>query len=195
MTHRHLLIPPCTSYFFQVKQIQFKTSILNVLANRHSVVVSFPEKIAVFDAFTLESRASITTCYLSPGVQPNPITLGARWLAYAEKKLVASNRSGGGNEGEGVQVTGVDCGGFGVDRDEFQSYTATVLYAAKSLGRGIREFTESVAGSLTGNPHFKPGSSTSSPQAGGAADGPQKGIVTILDVEVRQLRARDSGTK
>jgi hypothetical protein len=158
-----------------VKQIQFKTSILNVLANRHSVVVSFPEKIAVFDAFTLESRASITTCYLSPGVQPNPITLGARWLAYAEKKLVASNRSGGGNEGEGVQ-----------------SYTATVLYAAKSLGRGIREFTESVAGSLTGNPHFKPGSSTSSPQAGGAADGPQKGIVTILDIENKNINPKEN---
>ena len=68
------------------------------------MVVSFAEKIAVFDAFTLENRVSITTCYLSPGIQPNPIALGARWLAYAEKKLIAGNRSGGGNEGEGVQV-------------------------------------------------------------------------------------------
>lgn len=88
-----------------VKQIQFKTSILNVAANRRSVVVTFPEKIAVFDAFTLENRVSITTCYLSPGIQPNPIALGARWLAYAEKRLIAGNRSGGGNEGEGVQVS------------------------------------------------------------------------------------------
>lgn len=87
-----------------MKQIQFKSSILNVLANRHSVVVSFVEKIAIFDAFTLESRLSVTTCYLSPGIQQNPIALGSRWLAYAEKKLIGVNCSGGGNEGEGVQV-------------------------------------------------------------------------------------------
>ncbi|XP_008191608.1 breast carcinoma-amplified sequence 3 homolog isoform X1 [Tribolium castaneum] len=158
-----------------VKQIQFKTSILNVLANRHSIVVSFAEKIAVFDAFTLENRISVTTCYLSPGIQQNPLALGARWLAYAEKRLIANNRSGGGNEGEGVQ-----------------SYTATVLHAAKSLGRGIREFTESVAGSLTGNPNFKPGSSTSSPQAGGVADVPQKGIVTILDIENKTMSPQEN---
>ncbi|XP_044255626.1 breast carcinoma-amplified sequence 3 homolog isoform X2 [Tribolium madens] len=159
-----------------VKQIQFKTSILNVLANRHSIVVIFAEKIAVFDAFTLENRISVTSCYLSPGIQQNPVALGARWLAYAEKRLIASNRSGGGNEGEGVQ-----------------SYTATVLHAAKSLGRGIREFTESVAGSLTGNPNFKPGgSSTSSPQAGGAADVPQKGIITILDIENKNMNSQEN---
>lgn len=87
-----------------MKQIQFKTSIVNVVANRRSILVTFPEKVAVFDAFTLENRVSITTCYLSPGIQPNPIALGSRWLAYAEKRLIVGYRSGGGNEGEGVQV-------------------------------------------------------------------------------------------
>lgn len=66
----------------------------------------------------------------------------------------------------------------------FQSYTATVLHAAKSLGRGLRELGETVASSLTGNPNFKPGTSPNSPQAGGQLDVPQKGIVTILDIEV-----------
>ncbi|KAJ8931403.1 hypothetical protein NQ314_015675, partial [Rhamnusium bicolor] len=150
----------------QVKLIKFKNAVLDVLANKHSVVVTFQEKIAVFDAFTLEDRLTVTTCYLSPGLQPNPVALGTRWMAYAEKKLNPSKRSSGGNDGEGVQ-----------------SYTATVIHAAKSLGRGLRELGESVASSLTGNPNFKPGTSPNSPQAGGQSDIPQKGIVTILDIE------------
>lgn len=77
---------------------------MDVLANRHSIVVTFSEKIAIFDAFTLEDRTTVTTCYLSPGLQPNPVTLGTRWMAYAEKKLNQSKRSSGGNEGEGIQV-------------------------------------------------------------------------------------------
>lgn len=88
----------------QVKMIKFKNPIVNVLANKRSVVVTFAERIAVFDAFTLEDRLTVTTCYLSPGLQPNPVSLGTRWLAYAEKKLNLSKRSSGGNEGEGIQV-------------------------------------------------------------------------------------------
>ncbi|KAG5893569.1 hypothetical protein JTB14_028336 [Gonioctena quinquepunctata] len=151
----------------QVKVIKFKNPVLDVLSNRRSVVVAFQEKIAVFDAFTLEDLHTVTTCYLSPGLQPNPVALGSRWMAYAEKRLNPSKRSSGGNDGEGVQ-----------------SYTATVLHAAKSLGRGLREFGESVASSLTGNTTFKPGTSPSSPQAGGQFDIPQKGVVTILDLEI-----------
>lgn len=57
-----------------------------------------------------------------------------------------------------------------------------MLHAAKSLGRGLRELGETVASSLTGTSPYKPGGS--SPQAGGQADVLQKGIVTILDIEV-----------
>ncbi|XP_030745857.1 breast carcinoma-amplified sequence 3 homolog isoform X2 [Sitophilus oryzae] len=150
----------------QVKQIKFKNQILDVLANRRSIIISFPEKIAIFDAFTLEDKHTVTGCYLSPGIQQNPVALGSRWLAFGDKKLVASRRSSGGNEGEGVQ-----------------SYTATVLHAAKSLGRGLRELGDVVASSLTGNQMSKLGTSPNSPQAGGSSDVLQKGIVTILDVE------------
>lgn len=87
-----------------MKQIKFKNQILDVLANRRSVIITFPERIAVFDAFTLEDKLSLTGCYLSPGIQQNPVALGPRWLAYSDKKLIASRRSSGGNEGEGVQV-------------------------------------------------------------------------------------------
>lgn len=88
----------------QVKQIKFKTPVLDVQANRRSIVITFAEKFAVFDAFTFEDKLSVTSCYISPGLQANPVALGPRWLAFADKKLVASRRSSGGNEGEGVQV-------------------------------------------------------------------------------------------
>lgn len=89
---------------FQVKVIKFKNTIIDLYANKTAVVVVFQEKIAVFDALTFEDRLTITTCYLSPGLQPNPIALGSRWLAYADKKLNITRKSCGGNEGEGVQV-------------------------------------------------------------------------------------------
>ncbi|CAG9791786.1 unnamed protein product [Diatraea saccharalis] len=88
----------------QVKSIKFKNPILDVLANKRSVVVSFSERFAVFDADTLEDRMAITTCYPCPcplgGSMPiNPLALGDRWLAYADKKLNQSKRSSGGCEG------------------------------------------------------------------------------------------------
>lgn len=67
-------------------------------------MVTFKEKIAVFDAFTLEDRLTVTTCYISPGINANPVALGTRWIAYAENKLNPSKKSSGGNECEGVQV-------------------------------------------------------------------------------------------
>ncbi|XP_056641626.1 breast carcinoma-amplified sequence 3 homolog [Diorhabda sublineata] len=158
----------------QVKVIKFKNPVIDVLANKQFIVVSFQEKIAVFDAFTLEDHTTVTTCYLSPGVNPNPISLGTNWLAYAEKKLNLSKKSCGGMHGEGVQ-----------------SYTATVIHAAKSLGRGLRELGESVASSLTGTNTYKPGTSPNSPQAGGQLDVPHKGIVTVLDISSPNLHSME----
>ncbi|CAH0717428.1 unnamed protein product, partial [Brenthis ino] len=149
----------------QVKSIKFKNPILDVLANKRSVVVSFSERFAVFDAATLEDRLAITTCYPCPcplgNPSPiNPLALGDRWLAYADKKLNPSKRSSGGCESEGVT-----------------SYTATVLHAAKSLSKGLRGLGESVAHSLAG------GRSTSQSPSPPHADIQQPGIVTILDIE------------
>ncbi|XP_060800827.1 uncharacterized protein LOC106134548 [Amyelois transitella] len=150
----------------QVKSIKFKNPILDVLANKRSVVVSFSERFAVFDAATLEDRMTVTTCYPCPcplgGSAPiNPLALGDRWLAYADKKLNQSKRSSGGCEGEGVT-----------------SYTATVLHAAKSLSKGLRGLGESVAQSLGGG-----GRSTSQSPSPPNADIQQPGVVTILDIE------------
>ncbi|XP_072754963.1 uncharacterized protein [Anoplolepis gracilipes] len=144
-----------------VHSVGFKNPVCDVLANKRSVVVTLLEKIAVFDARTLQNNITITTCYASPGPNPNPVALGTRWLAYSEKRLIPSRRSSGGCEGEGVQ-----------------SYTATVLYAAKSLGKGLRGLGETVASSLTGN-------SVSPMTINNAGnDVSQPGVVTILDLQI-----------
>ncbi|XP_034486658.1 breast carcinoma-amplified sequence 3 homolog isoform X5 [Drosophila innubila] len=152
----------------QVKTIKFKNPVLDIQANRSAVVISFHERLAVFDARTLEDRLTITTCFPSPGINPNPIALGPRWLAYAEHKLLHSKRSGGGCDGEGVP-----------------SYTATVLNAAKSFGKGLRELGEQVAAGLTGASAGSGNSSKSSSfdSATGGADAKQSGVVTIIDVK------------
>ncbi|CAB0032759.1 unnamed protein product [Trichogramma brassicae] len=162
----------------QVKSIKFKSAVCDVLANKRSIVVTFPERIAVFDAKTLDDVLSITTCYPSPGPNPNPVALGTRWLAYSEKKLIPSKRSSGGSEGEGVS-----------------SYTATVLYAAKSLGKGLRGLGETVASSLTGNSVTPMAQLNNSHLADNST---QPGVVTIIDLQSakdeRESDSVESGT-
>lgn len=51
----------------QVKSIKFKNTIIDILANRSVVAVTFAERVAVFDAKTLEDRLTVTTCY--PGTR------------------------------------------------------------------------------------------------------------------------------
>lgn len=68
-----------------------------------------------------------------------------------------------------------------------QSYTATVLHAAQTLGRGLRELSETVASSLTGPRHHSMGSMGllgSSPPTVNGTDHSSPGIVTVLDLEV-----------
>lgn len=150
------------------KSIKFKTAILDVVANRSAVVVSFADRVAVFDARTLEDRMTVTTCHPGVSASPNPIALGSRWLAYAEHKLLPAKRSSGGSEGQGVA-----------------SYTATVLNAAKSLGKGLRELGEQMAAGFGG------AASSSAAYQGGVngtvgtpVDDSQPGIVTVLDIKV-----------
>lgn len=167
-------------YFLQIKSIKFKNTILEIAANHQSIVVTFAERIAVFDARTLEDRLTITACYPSPGLSPNPIALGPRWLAYAERKMMPAKRSAGGCDGDGVST-----------------YTATVLNAAKTLGKGLRELGEQVAAGLTGTgaPHISAIGSMSSTAAASSSStsstGEQQqlhpGIVTILDIKVREI--------
>ncbi|XP_034061705.1 breast carcinoma-amplified sequence 3 isoform X2 [Gymnodraco acuticeps] len=103
-----------------VKSIQFKTPIYDLNCNKHILVVSLQEKIAAFDSCTFTKKFFVTSCYPCPGPSINPIALGSRWLAYAENKLIRCHQSRGGA-----------CG------DNAQSYTATVINAAKTLKTGL----------------------------------------------------------
>lgn len=95
---------------------------------------------------------------------PNPVTLGTRWLAYAERKLLPSKRSSGGCDGDGVA-----------------SYRANFLNAAKSLGKGLRELGEQMAAGFTGT--GSPTLANSSNSTINAED-IQPGVVTIMDTKV-----------
>ncbi|MGH0166095.1 UNVERIFIED_CONTAM: hypothetical protein FKN15_056256 [Acipenser sinensis] len=103
-----------------VKSIQFKTPIYDLHCNKQILVVVLQEKIAAFDSCTFTKKFFVTSCYPCPGPNLNPIALGSRWLAYAENKLIRCHQSRGGA-----------CG------DNAQSYTATVISAAKTLKSGL----------------------------------------------------------
>lgn len=137
----------------QVKIIKYKNPVSDVVCSRRIVVVSFPEKLAILDAGTLEERKAVVTCYPVSGPNPNPIAVGARWLAYADRRVSTNSLSGGGAE----SFSG-------------QSVTATVLHAAKSLGKAV-------ASSLTGQ------------RGPGVNADVHPGVVTVLDVN--QARTHD----
>lgn len=151
----------------QVKIIKYKNPVSDVISNRRVVVVTFPEKLAILDAGTLEEKKAVITCYPTTGPNPNPIALGPRWLAHADKKVSPAHLSSGGAE--------VYSG---------QSVTATVLHAAKSFGKGLRDFGDAVASSLAGQRN----SQTS--QVGNADLHP--GVITILDTHAVNNYLRES---
>uniref|UniRef100_A0A0F7ZCW8 BCAS3 microtubule associated cell migration factor n=2 Tax=Crotalinae TaxID=8710 RepID=A0A0F7ZCW8_CROAD len=103
-----------------VKSVQFKTPIYDLHCNGRILVVVLQEKIAAFDSCTFTKKFFVTSCYPCPGPNMNPIALGSRWLAYAENKLIRCHQSRGGA-----------CG------DNIQSYTATVISAAKTIKTGL----------------------------------------------------------
>lgn len=151
----------------QVKADKFPFPVIDIMANRLVVAVVHPEAVTVFDAKTLEERFTIYTCTPSPGVNPNPIALGTRWLAFRDKKLQPSKRSGGGYEGEGAT-----------------SYKATVLNAAKTLGKGLRDLGGQVAAGLTGNAQPTASASNS------LLDVTDPGVVSILDIKIQVVKSK-----
>ncbi|XP_068228212.1 BCAS3 microtubule associated cell migration factor-like isoform X2 [Palaemon carinicauda] len=158
----------------QVKTIKFKHPIHDIHANKNVIVISFPEKLAVFDATTLEDTFTISTCYPCPGPSVNPVSLGDRWLAYADRRLVPLHQSCGGMVPEGST-----------------SYKATVFHAAKSLTKGLKELGESVASNLMGQ---RQGSPAQQPPP---TNLPTPGVVTILDTQTigtGEVNLQSSGT-
>ncbi|KAL4104631.1 hypothetical protein QTP88_019924 [Uroleucon formosanum] len=151
-----------------VKTIKFKNTVVDIAVNRFAIAVVFIERIAVFDALTVEDITTITTCYPSPGIKLNPIALGTRWLAYSDQKLTSWNRSTGGYEGENGH-----------------SYTATVLHAAKSLSQSLRDLSGSVANSITG---VHNSNSTHNISIANDSNQMNPGIITIIDIKNKVLK-------
>ncbi|ERE68027.1 breast carcinoma-amplified sequence 3-like protein [Cricetulus griseus] len=104
-------------------------------------------------------------CYPCPGPNMNPIALGSRWLAYAENKLIRCHQSRGGA-----------CG------DNIQSYTATVISAAKTLksgltmvGKVVTQLTGTLPSGVTEDDVAIHSNSRRSPLV--------PGVITVIDTE------------
>ncbi len=50
-------------------------------------MIALQEKVAAFDAVNFKSVFCITSCYPATGPNLNPMALGTRWLAYADRKV------------------------------------------------------------------------------------------------------------
>ncbi|XP_062887849.1 breast carcinoma-amplified sequence 3 isoform X5 [Mobula hypostoma] len=148
-----------------VKSIQFKTPIYELHCNKRVLVVVLQEKIATFDSYTFAKKFFVTSCFPCPGPNPNPIALGSRWLAYAENKLIHCHRSRGGA-----------CG------DNIQSYTATVISAAKTFKTGLTMFGEAV-GRLAGSLPSGTLEDEVSTHSASRRSPHIPGVVTIIDTE------------
>ncbi|CAI5794828.1 breast carcinoma-amplified sequence 3 isoform X3 [Podarcis lilfordi] len=148
-----------------VKSIQFKTPIYDLHCNKRILVVVLQEKIAAFDSCTFTKKFFVTSCYPCPGPNMNPIALGSRWLAYAENKLIRCHQSRGGA-----------CG------DNIQSYTATVISAAKTIktgltmvGKVVTQLTGTLPSGATEEEILAHSNTRRSPLV--------PGIVTVIDTE------------
>ncbi|KAK7474430.1 hypothetical protein BaRGS_00034313 [Batillaria attramentaria] len=139
----------------EVHSASFKTLTVHAIeANKRYLVMVFQEKLAVFDA----------CCYPCPGINVNPIALGSRWLAYADKRLVPVHQSCGGMSGDGSQ-----------------SYAATVISAAKGAFKGLTMFGEAMVHSVTGSkPAPIPKKYELAPPD---ENGHRPGIVSVVDLK------------
>jgi hypothetical protein len=139
-----------------LKSSKYVQAVLDIAANGLAVAVSFLDKIIVLDPCTLETRVTISQLGMAPTAPThNPMTLGNTWLAYTDRRLFPRYQSNGG----------VEMGGT-------LSYTASMLYAAKSLTKGLKGLGETVASSITG--HRVPGRNENVT--------PEPGIVTVVNL-------------
>ncbi|XP_064206143.1 BCAS3 microtubule associated cell migration factor-like isoform X4 [Anguilla rostrata] len=148
-----------------VKSIQFKTPIYDLLCNKRILVVGLQEKIAAFDSCTFAKKFFVTSCYPCPGPNLNPMALGGRWLAYAENKLIQCHQSRGGACGDGAQ-----------------SYTATVISAAKTLKSGLT-MVGKVVTQLAGTVPPAPPEEEAPPHSGPRRSVHAPGVVTVIDTQ------------
>ncbi|KAL3858527.1 hypothetical protein ACJMK2_013112 [Sinanodonta woodiana] len=147
----------------EVHCVNFKTLVVqNIECNKRYIVITFLEKLCVYDANRFRQLFWITSCYHSPELDSNPVALSTRWLAYADRRLVSMHQSYAGMSGDGAQ-----------------SYTATVISAAKGAFKGMSMFGEAIVSSVTGNKASQP----KRVDTGTTEDGCRPGIVTVVDIQ------------
>ncbi|ODM93590.1 Breast carcinoma-amplified sequence 3, partial [Orchesella cincta] len=147
-----------------LKTNKFMHPVCDILANQVAIVVTFLDKIILIDPRTFEIRTTISSAERVSTIPfSSPVALGSSWLAYTERKLLPIFQSSGG-----------------VEMANTTSYTASVLYAAKSLTKGLKGLGETVANSITGHRV----TTTSESELNSTVE---PGIVTILDLnELKQ---------
>ncbi|XP_041348624.1 breast carcinoma-amplified sequence 3-like [Gigantopelta aegis] len=149
----------------EVHNVCFKTQpVHNIEANKRFLVIVFNEQITVFETCQFRKLFRISDCYPCPGPSVNPVALGTRWLAYADKRLVSMHQSCGGMSGDGAQ-----------------SYAATVISAAKGAFKGLTMFGEAMMSSVTG---AKPSSASKKSEPAVQTDNTYRpGIVSVVDLQ------------
>ncbi len=143
-------------------------------------------------------RFHISYCYPSPGVDLNPIALGDRWLAYADQRLISIIRQvmlillSKGHFTDSVIYAFFSRSFGGLETDCSQSMAAWGINVGSRLAQGVSKIYSNLFSSSPTSPRSSthqfgmPQSSAGSRGVGGGdvigGPGPQKGVVTILDV-------------
>ena len=145
----------------EVHELNCKTEVLSLFSNERIIAVTLYDKIITIDADTFQPRFWVKTYPKPESALANPIALGDRWLAYSDTRVYEKFRSRGGNR-----------------QESGQSYTATFLDAAKTMGTALGEQW----GRLTGtNTH--PEADMSSSPSHRRSSPPDPGVLSVVDLE------------
>nr|CAB3225211.1 breast carcinoma-amplified sequence 3 homolog [Phallusia mammillata] len=180
----------------QLMRLQFPSDVLNMSAGPAPVfLVTLKDSIHGFDTRTLNKMFVLNGCFNGTGFNPNPTALGRRWLAYSPASVMTNCQSQGGVAGDGAH-----------------SYVSSVISAAKTIGKGIFTFSDTVnwlaakshlaaSNAASSNDETSPnasrerlwGSRKSSGPLGISERGePVPGLVTILDImKLCEERSKD----
>ncbi|EDV21732.1 uncharacterized protein TRIADDRAFT_59756 [Trichoplax adhaerens] len=155
----------------RVSTILHDSEIYNIVANDRLLVVCLADKIITYEATDFERSFTITGCYSCDTICSIPVSLsGSRWLAYADRGLFRKYQSFGG-------VVGGDS----------NSYTTTVLNAAKVIGQGLSKISETVSRFTSSKTVTETHNSKGSSSQNLLDDYCIPGMVTVIDIKSLQL--------
>jgi hypothetical protein len=139
----------------------FNDEVLSIVSSHRVFVVALRKEIHVFDSGSLQRRFKVSKCHPPPATGVQPVALGPRWLAFADRKLTYHYQSHGG-----------------VMSDAKVSYAASMISAAS---QGFSYITEQM-GKLTGG--LSPPKETADKTHSRQTQEPNiPGIVSIVDIQ------------